>query len=115
MEAFVIVCLSNAMFLAACSLFYGESWRSSVSLISISSLWYLAELILLVWLLREMTPVRLATRYLVVPLFVVLEGLVILRPLFTARMGAGLILMVGGVGYILFSRGWDPDAVLSIR
>jgi drug/metabolite transporter (DMT)-like permease len=115
MEAFAIVCFSNAVFLAACGLFYGESWSRSLSLISISSLWYLAELILLVWLLREMTPVRLAARYLVVPLFVVLEGLVILRPIFTVRMGAGLILLMGGVGYILFSRGWDPDSVLSIR
>ena len=114
-EGFAIVCLSNAVFFAACGLFFGESWSGDLSLISISSLCYLIELLLLVWLLREMSPVRLAARYLVVPLFAVLEGFVIFRPAFTLRMGAGLILLIGGAGHILFSRGSDPDSVLSIR
>ncbi|WP_348268660.1 hypothetical protein P8936_05405 [Edaphobacter paludis] len=118
MEALAVICLSNAVFLAAChfaGLPFAESWSGASALISIHSLYSLLELLLLVWLLREMTPVRLAARYLVVPLFTVLEGLVFLRPAPTVRMGAGLVLLVFGVGYILFSRGGDSDAVLSIR
>ena len=115
MEALAVVGLSNAVFLAACNLFSGGSWSGVLSLISISSLCYLLELVLLVWLLREMSPVRLAARYLVVPLLAVLEGVAILRPAFTVRMGAGLVLLVGGTGYILLSRRQNSDAVLSIR
>ena len=115
MEALAVVGLSNALFLAVCSLFSGESWSGVSSLISLASLRYLLELVLLVWLLREMSPVRLAARYLVVPLLAALEGLAILRPDFTVRMGAGLVLLVGGAGYILLSRRQNSDAVLSIR
>lgn len=118
MEALAVVCLSNAAFLAAChfaGLPFAESWNGASSLISIHSLYSLVELLLLVWLLREMSPVRLAARYLVVPLFTVLEGFAFLRPAPTVRMGAGLVLLVGGAAYLLFSRGGDSDAVLSIR
>jgi drug/metabolite transporter (DMT)-like permease len=118
MEAFSIVCLSNAVVLGACSLAnlpFAGSWSGASSLISISSFCYLLELLLLVWLLREMPPARLAARFLVVPLLVVVEGLVILRPAFTVRMAAGLILLAGGAGYLLFSKSHDSDAVLSIR
>ncbi len=118
MEALAVVCLSNAAFLAAChfaGLPFAESWNGASTLISIRSLYSLAELLLLVWLLREMSPVRLAARYLVVPLFTVLEGFAFLRPPPTVRMGAGLVLLVGGAACLLFSRGWDSDAVLSIR
>jgi drug/metabolite transporter (DMT)-like permease len=85
------------------------------SLLSIHSFYNLAELLLLVWLLREMSPVRLAVRYLLVPLFIVLEGFALLHPPLTVRMAAGLLLLVGGAAYLLFSRGGDSDAVLSIR
>ena len=118
MEALAIVCLSNAAFFAAChfiGLPLGGSWSGILPLVSIHSLYSLAELLLLVWLLRKMPPVRLAARYLVVPLFTVLEGLVVWRPPMTVRMGAGLVLLAGGASYILFSRGEDPDAVPSIR
>lgn len=118
MEALAVICLSNAVFLATCHFAHlpaVESWSGASTLISIHSLYNLLELILLVWLLREMTPVRLATRYLVVPLFAVVEGVAFLHPALTVRMGAGLALLVGGAGYILFSRGGDSDAVLSIR
>jgi drug/metabolite transporter (DMT)-like permease len=118
MEAFAVVCLSNAVFLAAChfaGLPFAESWSGASSLISIHSLYSLVELLLLVWLLREMPPVRLAARYLVVPLFTVLEGFAFLRPALTVRMAAGLVLLLAGAAYLLFSRVGDSDAVLSIR
>lgn len=117
-EALAVVALSNAVFLIAChfaNLPSAESWSGVSSLLSMHSLYNLAELLLLVWLLREMLPVRLAARYLLVPLFTVLEGLAFLRPPLTVRMGAGLVLLVAGAAYLLLSRGWDSDAVLSIR
>ena len=116
MEAFAVVCLSNAMFLAACSPFSDGNWRDeAASLVSLSSLYYLLELVLLIWLLRKMSPVRLAARYLVVPLLIVLEGLVMLRPDFTLRIEVGLTLLVSGTGYLLLSRRQNSDSVLSIR
>jgi drug/metabolite transporter (DMT)-like permease len=117
-EALAIVSLSNAAFLIAChfaNLPTFESWSGVSSLLSIHSLYSLIELLLLVWLLREMSPVRLAVRYLIVPLFTVLEGFAFLHPSLTVRMGAGLVLLVAGTAYLLSSRGWDSDAVLSIR
>lgn len=117
-EALAVVSLSNAVFLLAChvvNLPSAETWSGVSSLISIHSLYNLAELLLLVCLLREMSPVRLATRYLIVPLFTVLEGFAFLHPPLTIRMAAGLLLLVAGAAYLLSSRGWDSDAVLSIR
>ncbi|HUZ96625.1 MAG TPA: hypothetical protein VMU57_17120 [Edaphobacter sp.] len=122
-EALAVVSLSNAAFLIACHFvnlpsaesWSGVSWIGLSGLLSIHSLYNLVELLLLVWLLREMSPVRLAVRYLIVPLFIVLEGFAFLHPPLTVRMAAGLVLLVAGAAYLLFSRGWDSDAVLSIR
>lgn len=117
-EALAVVSLANAAFFLACHfarLPSAESWSGVSSLLSIHSLYNLIELLLLVWLLREMSPVRLAVRYLLVPLFIVLEGFAFLHPHLTVRMGAGLVLLVAGAAYLLSSRGGDSDAVLSIR
>ncbi|MDW5264351.1 MULTISPECIES: DMT family transporter [Acidobacteriaceae] len=117
-EALAVVALSNAVFLIACHLVNlpsAESWSGVSSLLSIHSLYNLVELLLLVWLVREMSPVRLAARYLIVPLFTVLEGFAFLHPPLTVRMAAGLALLIAGAAYLLLSRGWDSDAVLSIR
>lgn len=117
-EALAVVSLANAVFLIVChfaNLPSAESWSGVSSLLSVHSLYNLAELLLLIWLLREMSPVRLAVRYLVVPLFTVLEGFAFLHPPLTIRMGAGLVLLVAGASYLLSSRGGDSDAVLSIR
>ena len=118
LEALAVVSLSNAAFLIVChvvNLPSAESWSGVSSLLSIHSLYNLSELLLLIWLLREMSPLRLAVRYLIVPLFIVLEGFAFLHPPLTVRMAAGLILLVAGAAYLLFSRGGDSDAVLSIR
>lgn len=118
MEALAVICLSNAAFLALCHfvrLPFAGSWSVASSLISIHSLYSLLELLLLVWLLREMSPVRLAVRYLIVPLLIVIEGVALLHPPLTLRMGAGLLLLVGGSAYILFARGEESDTPLSIR
>lgn len=117
-EALAVVALSNALFLIAChfvNLPSAESWSGVASLLSIHSLYNLIELLLLVWLLREMSPVRLAARYLIVPLFTVFEGFAFFHPPLTVRMAAGLLLLVAAAAYLLSPRGWDSDAVLSIR
>lgn len=117
-EALAVVSISNAVFLLTChfvNLPSAESGSGMSSVFSIHSLYNLVELFLLIWLLREMSPMRLAVRYLIVPLFTVLEGFAFLHPPLTIRMGAGLVLLVAGASYLLSSRGGDSDAVLSIR
>jgi hypothetical protein len=76
---------------------------------------WVAELGLLVWLLGAMRPVRLATRYLVVPLLVVVEGAVLMRPGWTLRMVAGVLLLAAGAGWVLLGREGDEAPSLSLR
>lgn len=59
-------------------------------------------LLLTVWLVREMTPVSLATRYLVVPLVTIVEGFLLVRPEWNWTMGAGFLLLAGGCGWLLW-------------
>ena len=73
------------------------------------------EAILLVVLLRSVSPVRFGARYLVIPLLAILEGYVLLRPAFTWRLGFGVALMAGGAAFLLLSRGADDDVGLSLR
>lgn len=115
MEALAVVCLANAIFYAVCRMPFDRGWNGVSSLLSIPSLYSLSELLLLIWLLRRMPPVRLAVRYLAVPLLIAIEGFVILRPPWTTRMGVGLALLAGGAAYVLLSRSSDSDSVLSIR
>lgn len=117
-DAIAVVCLSNAVFLLICGLSGGGFvWRWSVlgSLASIPSLVEVIVMIAMVWLLREMMPVRFAARYLVIPLLTVLEGYVFLRPDLTVRMGFGMALLAVGAGMILFSKNLGDEAGLSLR
>ena len=117
-EAIAVVCLSNSIFLLVCCLIRGEfvwRWNVLASLASVSSLVDAIVVVLMIWLLREMTPVRFAARYLVIPFFTVLEGYVLLRPDLTVRMGFGLGLLAVGAGVILSSRGGEDEVVLSLR
>lgn len=66
-------------------------------------------LLLLLWLTREMRPVRLSTRFLFVPFVTVLEGAALMRPNLTLRMIAGLFLVVGG-GLFVFLRDGEESA-----
>ena len=117
-EAIAVVCLSNSMFLLVSCLIRGEfvwRWSALASIASMSSLVGAIVVVLMVWLLRKMTPVRFAARYLVIPFFTVLEGYVLLRPDLTVRMGFGLCLLAVGAGVILISRGGEDEGVLSLR
>jgi len=82
---------------------------------SIGSLVDLVEVWLIVWLLREMPPVRFAARYLVIPLLTVLESFVLMRPEWTVRMGFGTVLLAAGAGTLLFWKAAEEETVLSLR
>jgi drug/metabolite transporter (DMT)-like permease len=117
-DAAVIVCLSNAAFLLICSVITGEFvWSASglASLASLSSLINLIEVPLLLWLLREMSPIRFASRYLLIPLLTIIESYIVMRPVLTLRFGAGAILLAAGAAMLLAGSSHEEEPVLSLR
>lgn len=99
--------LSAAAILAAAS-FIGEkpvwnhaevgpeiAWTTSVEL---------PALLLLFWLLRRMSAVRMTTRFVVTPLLVNVVGLLALRPSMRVRAGLGILLIAISAGWLLISR-----------
>jgi drug/metabolite transporter (DMT)-like permease len=117
-DAIAVVCLANAFFLLGCSVVMEQPlWRFGefASVASISSLVDVVEVVLIVWLLRGMQPVRFAARYLVIPLVTVLESYVLVRPEITVRLVCGTVLLAAGAGLLLFLRGGEDEAMLSLR
>jgi drug/metabolite transporter (DMT)-like permease len=117
-DAIVVAGLANAVFLLVCGSVSGDfiwRWSGLASMLSVSSLVDGVEVMLLVWLLREMSPVRFAARYLLIPLITILEGYVLIRPEFTVRMGFGTLLLAIGVGVMLFWKAGEDETVLSLR
>ena len=117
-DAIVVAGLVNAVFLLVCSSVSGDfiwRWSGLASMLSVSSLVDGVEVMLLIWLLREMSPVRFAARYLLIPLITILEGYVLIRPEFTVRMGFGTVLLAVGVGVMLFWKAGEEETVLSLR
>ena len=117
-EALAVVCLSNAVFLLISSAVRGElvwQWSELASVVSLSSLVDLVEVVLLVWLLREMMPVRFAARYLVIPLLTLLEGYGLMQPELTVRFISGVVLLAVGAGMLLFFEAGEEETVLSLR
>lgn len=116
--AIALVGLTNGLFLSVCSAFRGEMvwrWAEIRSVVSISSLVDGIEVLLIVWLLRDMQPIRFSSRYLVIPLLTILESYVVERPGVTVRIVCGTILLAAGAGALLFWKARDEDAVLSLR
>jgi drug/metabolite transporter (DMT)-like permease len=70
-------------------------------------LWLLAvelpSLLLLFWLMRRASATAMTTRYLLAPLIAILVDMAISRPIVTARIGLGLLLVVGGAGWMLLA------------
>jgi hypothetical protein len=117
-EALAVVGIANAGFLLGCSGFREDAvwrWGGLTSAASISSLVDVAEVLLIVWLLREMLPVRFAARYLVIPLLTVLESYVVMRPEWTVRMLGGTVLLAAGACMLLFLKSREEETVLSLR
>jgi hypothetical protein len=112
------VCLSNTVFQLVSSAVRGElvwQWSGLASVVSVSSLVDLVEVVLLVWLLREMMPVRFASRYLVIPLLTLFEGYGLMRPELTVRVISGMVLLAAGGGMLLFLKAGEEETVLSLR
>ena len=117
-EAIAIMGLSNAIFLVGSSAVHEDlvrRWGGLGSLLSISSLVDVVEVLLIVWLLREMLPTRFAARYLLIPLVTVLEGYALVRPEWTVRMVFGTLLLAGGAGVLLFWKAGEEETALSLR
>jgi drug/metabolite transporter (DMT)-like permease len=117
-EAIAVLGLSNAAFLLMWSAVREDLvWRGSalVSATSPALLVDVIEVLLIVWLLRGMPPIRFASRYLMIPLVTVLESFVVMRPAITIRMVFGTVLLGVGVGALLFWKGGEEDTVLSLR
>jgi drug/metabolite transporter (DMT)-like permease len=118
LDSVVVIGLSNAVFLTIYCIANGSfRWRSNQStpIASIASLIDLVEIALLIWLLREMPPIRLSVRYLLIPLFTVIEGYIVLQPQITARLTVGASLLTAGAAWILFARIEENESVLSLR
>jgi hypothetical protein len=116
-DALAVVCISNAIFLLLCSWDIGAiafDRSNLLSLLSPSSLVDIAEVLLLVWLLRRMFPIQFAARYLLIPLLTVLEAYILIRPPLTLRIGAGIILLAAGAGTLLFQHSAEEE-VVSLR
>lgn len=117
-QGIALVGLTNGLFLLTCSAFLeGMVWRWT-DLRSIGSISLLVdgfEVLLIVWLLRVMAPVRFSARYLVIPLLTVVESFVVERPEVTVRIVCGTILLAAGAGALLFWKAKDEEAVLSLR
>ena len=117
-DAIAVVGLANAVFLLVWSAVREEVvWRGSglASVMSITSVVDVVEVLLITWLLREMPPIRFAARYLVIPLLTVLESYVVMRPEWTVRMGFGTALLAASGGVLLFLRAGEEETVLSLR
>jgi drug/metabolite transporter (DMT)-like permease len=117
-DAIAVVGVANAVFLLVWSAVREEMvWRGGglASVVSIASLVDVVEVSLIVWLLREMPPIRFAARYLVIPLLTVLESFFVIRPEWTARIGFGTALLAVGGGILLFLEAGEEETVLSLR
>jgi drug/metabolite transporter (DMT)-like permease len=117
-ESIAIAGIANAVFLLGCSVIRGEVvWKVSelISVVSFSSLVDVLEVLLIVWLLREMAPVRFAARYLAIPLLTILESYFLMRPEWTVRMVSGTALLAVGVGMLLFWKADAEETTLSLR
>ena len=117
-QAIAIAGLGNAIFLLGWSVVHEDvvwRWGGLGSIVSISSLLDVMEVVLIVWLLRQMLPVRFAARYLLIPLLTILESYALIHPDWTVRMGFGTLLLAGGAGMLLFWKAGDEETVLSLR
>ncbi|MDE1175150.1 MAG: DMT family transporter [Edaphobacter sp.] len=68
-----------------------------------------------IWLLREMDVVRFSTRFFVIPLVTILEGLALVRPELTWRLFAGVGLLLVASVWLLRAETQVDDEVLSLR
>jgi len=70
---------------------------------------------LTVVILRSMDPVRFSSRFLIIPLVTVLEGLVLLRPAVTSRLVVGIALLAVGAGCLILEKEPGKEEILTLR
>jgi drug/metabolite transporter (DMT)-like permease len=117
-DAAAMICLSNAAFLLACG-HAGQPflWSPSslVSMLSLSTLVNLIEVLLLLWLVRALSPLRFAARFLIIPLLTVLEAYILIRPPWSLRIGGGAALLVTGAAMLVLANPDRKEPELSLR
>ncbi|HEV2485315.1 MAG TPA: DMT family transporter [Terracidiphilus sp.] len=85
-------------------------WRVIGSDLAWSAAVTLPSLFLLFWLMRQLTAARMTTRFVLAPLMAILIGIAMDRPSIEPRTWIGLLLVAGGVGWLLFAPDDKPDA-----
>jgi hypothetical protein len=106
---------SAACVLAAASLVLERTaWTRGA--LTAESIWSAAVevpgLLLLFWLMGKISAPRMAARFVLAPLLAVLIGVILMQSAQEVRLRtwAGLILMAGGSGWLLFGRGEETGA-----
>jgi drug/metabolite transporter (DMT)-like permease len=109
LSGFAAIAAGSAAFpLAIAGLSFGpRSW--SAWHISPWAIPDLLALVLLFWLFRRMSAVRMTTRFLIAPLIANLIALAFLRPGVQTRAWLGLLLIALGSGWLLLSPEDDPE------
>lgn len=103
LSAATVVCLLCAAVLATG--IHGAVFATPSALIPEAALAVALDaplLLLTLWLLRELSPIRFASRYILIPLVSIIEGLLLVRPHLSVTTCAGILLMaVGGAALLL--------------
>ncbi len=110
-----ILCGSNAVVLALAASLQRAVMPSAGDLAFVlfrGAVLDLPLLLLLVWLLQQLPPTRLAVRFLIIPLLSAIEGAVLLRSPIEWRMGLGILLIVGASGALLFGSEVDESETM---
>lgn len=106
-QAIAIFCVSNVLVLLVSTRPLFEVNWTAAALVSI-------EILLLVGLLKGVSPIRLASRYLVIPGLTILEGFALLRPQLSGRMVVGAALLAGSSAWMLMAQHDDEQITLSL-
>jgi len=96
---------------------WGAGWIwSSLGVEAVKAVGFdLPQVVLLVWLLRDLAPVRFAARFLVIPLLTVAEGFALMRPEVSLRAAGGAALVGFGAWRLATARLRDEESWLMLR
>jgi drug/metabolite transporter (DMT)-like permease len=111
--AFVAVIAGGAVAVAfAVTGLATEDWQLPQSTMQLARIVMidLPTLLLLFWLLRRMSAVRMTTRYLLAPWLTVLAGLALEQPAITVRIAVGVVLIGAGAAWLLLAPEGDAES-----
>jgi hypothetical protein len=119
-EAAVVCGAANAMYFLvvfAVSGWGSAEWSwSAVAVEAVKAVCFdLPQVVLLLWLLWAVTPMRFAARFLLIPLLSVAEGFALMRPEVGLRVIGGAALVVFGAWRLLTARRRDEEPGLMLR